>query len=133
MPCLCNGAAGDLYLLKLYRDFLLHQTWEDRTPSLDWGHIVESLNKLDAGLPEKVRAAVCFLDNTVRPLQMMHGIDRVQLSCLASPELLALLLQQNEWVLYNMMIRKYMLRSIPPRTRIREVTAQLVPSAGDPD
>ena len=70
-----NGAAGDLYLLKLYRDFLLHQTREDGTPSLDWGHVVESLNKLDAGLLEKVRAAVCFLDNTVRPLQMMHGLD----------------------------------------------------------
>ena len=46
--------AGDLYLLKLYRDFVLHQVREDGTPNLDWGHIVESFNKLDAGLPEKV-------------------------------------------------------------------------------
>ena len=48
------GVAGDLYLLKLYRDFVLHQTKEDGTPNLDWGHLVESLNKLDAGLQEKV-------------------------------------------------------------------------------
>ena len=48
------GVAGDLYLLKLYRDFVLHQRKEDGTPNLDWGHLVESLNKLDAGLQEKV-------------------------------------------------------------------------------
>ena len=33
---------------------MLHQTKEDGTPNLDWGHVVESLNKLDAGLQEKV-------------------------------------------------------------------------------
>ncbi len=49
-----TGVAGDLYLLKLYRDFVLHQTKEDGTPNLDWGHVVESLNKLDGGLQEKV-------------------------------------------------------------------------------
>jgi hypothetical protein len=84
-----DGASGDLYLLKLFRDFLLHQTQEDGTPSLDWGHVMESLNKLDAGLPEKVRAAMCFLDTTTSPSQMMHGFDRVHLSSLAAPELLA--------------------------------------------
>ena len=46
--------AGDLYLLKLYRDFVLHQRRDDGSPNLDWGHAVESLNKLDAGIPEKV-------------------------------------------------------------------------------
>lgn len=45
---------GDRYLLKLFRDFVFHQTTEDGKPSMDWGHIVESLNKLDAGVPEKV-------------------------------------------------------------------------------
>ena len=54
------GAAGDLYLLKLYRDFVLHQIREDGTPNLDWGHLVESLNKLDAGLQEKV-CKLCVL------------------------------------------------------------------------
>ena len=33
---------------------MLHQVREDGTPNLDWGHIVESFNKLDAGLSEKV-------------------------------------------------------------------------------
>lgn len=47
-------AAGDRYLLKLFRDFVLHQVQEDGTPVLDWGHVVECLNKLDAGVPEKV-------------------------------------------------------------------------------
>ena len=46
--------AGDLYLLKLYRDFVLHQRRDDGSPNLDWSHVVESLNKLDAGIPEKV-------------------------------------------------------------------------------
>ena len=46
--------AGDLYLLKLYRDFVLHQRRDDGSPNLDWGHVVESLNKLDVGIPEKV-------------------------------------------------------------------------------
>lgn len=46
--------AGDRYLLKLFRDFVLHQVREDGTPVLDWGHVVECLNKLNAGVPEKV-------------------------------------------------------------------------------
>ena len=51
----CTCCAGDRYLLKLFRDFLFHQAREDGSPMLDWGHIVESLNKLDAGVPEKAR------------------------------------------------------------------------------
>jgi hypothetical protein len=47
-------ASGDRYLLKLFRDFVLHQVRDDGTPMLDWGHVVECLNKLDAGAPEKV-------------------------------------------------------------------------------
>ena len=45
---------GDRYLLKLFRDVVLHQVREDGSPLLDWGHVVECLNKLDAGVPEKV-------------------------------------------------------------------------------
>ena len=47
-------AAGDRYLLKLFRDFVFHQCTEEGAPVLDWGHVVEALNKLDAGVPEKV-------------------------------------------------------------------------------
>ncbi|KAK9863086.1 hypothetical protein WJX84_005065 [Apatococcus fuscideae] len=45
---------GDRYLLKLFHDFVLHQVTEDGAPMIDWGHVVEALNKLDAGVPEKV-------------------------------------------------------------------------------
>ncbi|KAK9864501.1 hypothetical protein WJX84_001503 [Apatococcus fuscideae] len=45
---------GDRYLLKLFHDFVLHQVSEDGAPIIDWGHVVEALNKLDAGVPEKV-------------------------------------------------------------------------------
>jgi PAB-dependent poly(A)-specific ribonuclease subunit 3 len=37
---------GDRYLLKLFRDFVFHQTDADGAPRLDWGHVVESLNKV---------------------------------------------------------------------------------------
>lgn len=46
--------AGDRYLLKLFRDFVFHQCSEDGLPILDWAHVAEALNKLDAGLPEKI-------------------------------------------------------------------------------
>ncbi|CAM9095503.1 unnamed protein product, partial [Ectocarpus fasciculatus] len=46
---------GDRYILKLFRDFLFHQTQLDGTvPSLDAGHIIASLNKLDMSDPEKI-------------------------------------------------------------------------------
>jgi len=44
--------SGDRYLLKLFRDFVFHQKSEDGRPDLDWGHVFESLNKLDAGVGE---------------------------------------------------------------------------------
>ncbi|XP_041463610.1 PAN2-PAN3 deadenylation complex subunit Pan3-like isoform X4 [Lytechinus variegatus] len=45
---------GDRYLLKLFRDHLFHQVKENGSPWLDLSHIVQCLNKLDAGIPEKV-------------------------------------------------------------------------------
>jgi PAB-dependent poly(A)-specific ribonuclease subunit 3 len=46
---------GDRYVLKLFRDFLFHQTQLDGTcPSLDAGHVISSLNKLDMGDQEKI-------------------------------------------------------------------------------
>ena len=45
---------GDRYLLKLFRDFVFHQCTEEGAPVLEWGHVVECLNKLDAGLSEKI-------------------------------------------------------------------------------
>lgn len=46
---------GDRYLVKLFRDYLFHQVTDQGRPWLDIGHIVSCLNKLDMGLPEKVR------------------------------------------------------------------------------
>lgn len=46
---------GDRYLVKLFRDYLFHQVTDQGRPWLDIGHIVSCLNKLDMGLPEKIR------------------------------------------------------------------------------
>lgn len=45
---------GDRYILKLFRDFVFHQHNDEGAPLMDWGHVFESLNKLDVGVPEKV-------------------------------------------------------------------------------
>ncbi|KAB0795954.1 hypothetical protein PPYR_10015 [Photinus pyralis] len=45
---------GDRYMLKLFRDYVFHQVTEDGRPWLDMAHVVQCLNKLDTGVPEKV-------------------------------------------------------------------------------
>jgi hypothetical protein len=45
---------GDRYVLKLFRDYLFHQRLPDGTPVIDCGHVISSLNKLDAGEPEEI-------------------------------------------------------------------------------
>jgi PAB-dependent poly(A)-specific ribonuclease subunit 3 len=59
---------GDRYLLKLFRDYVFHQVYEDGSPVLDLGHVVECLTKvpfrvglafllflqLDLGVDEKI-------------------------------------------------------------------------------
>lgn len=45
---------GNRYLLKLFRDYTFHQVNHDRSPNLDYSHIVETLNKLDIGSSEKI-------------------------------------------------------------------------------
>ena len=45
---------GDRYILKLFRDFVFHQHNKAGAPVIDWGHVFESLNKLDVGVPEKI-------------------------------------------------------------------------------
>lgn len=46
---------GDRYMLKLFRDYLFHTVTEDGRPWLNQSHIVQCLNKLDAGTVEKVQ------------------------------------------------------------------------------
>lgn len=45
---------GDRYLLKLFRDYVFHQVYPDGSPVLNLSHVVDSLNRLDTGSPEKV-------------------------------------------------------------------------------
>lgn len=45
---------GDRYVLKLFRDYLFHQTNLDGVPQIDMGHIVSSLNKLDTADAEQI-------------------------------------------------------------------------------
>ncbi|KAK4632546.1 PAN2-PAN3 deadenylation complex subunit PAN3 [Fulvia fulva] len=60
-PALLNqpGSAwsetGERYYLKLFRDFVFHQVDPEGRPVLDLGHIVTCLNKLDAGIDEKIQ------------------------------------------------------------------------------
>ena len=45
---------GERYYLKLFRDYIFHQVDADGRPVIDMGHILGCLNKLDAGIDEKV-------------------------------------------------------------------------------
>mmetsp|Transcript_36813 Transcript_36813/g.85977 ORF Transcript_36813/g.85977 Transcript_36813/m.85977 type:complete len:231 (-) Transcript_36813:205-897(-) len=43
-----------LKVLKLFRDYVFHQADESGRPIMDLGHVVSSLNKLDAADPERI-------------------------------------------------------------------------------
>jgi serine/threonine protein kinase len=45
---------GERYILKLFRDYVFHPVDSEGRPLLDLGHIITTLNKLDAGTEEKV-------------------------------------------------------------------------------
>jgi PAB-dependent poly(A)-specific ribonuclease subunit 3 len=45
---------GERYFLKLYRDYVFHQVDSNGDPVLDLGHVLMSLNKLDAGTDERI-------------------------------------------------------------------------------
>lgn len=51
---------GDRYMLKLFRDYVFHQVTEDGRPWVDMAHVVQCLNKLDAGAPEKVNCPLNY-------------------------------------------------------------------------
>ncbi|RKF60754.1 PAN2-PAN3 deadenylation complex subunit PAN3 [Erysiphe neolycopersici] len=46
---------GERYILKLFRDYVFHQVDAQGKPVLDLGHILECLNKLDAGSAHQVK------------------------------------------------------------------------------
>lgn len=45
---------GDRYLLRLFHDFVFHHVDEHGAVMVEWGGMIEALNKLDAGVPEKI-------------------------------------------------------------------------------
>ncbi|GJN93868.1 hypothetical protein Rhopal_006927-T1 [Rhodotorula paludigena] len=45
---------GDRYLIKLFRDYVFHQVDEAGRPVTDLSHVLIALNKLDAGVDEKL-------------------------------------------------------------------------------
>eukprot|EP00548_Thalassiothrix_antarctica_P018757 CAMPEP_0194197236 /NCGR_PEP_ID=MMETSP0154-20130528/77092_1 /TAXON_ID=1049557 /ORGANISM="Thalassiothrix antarctica, Strain L6-D1" /LENGTH=791 /DNA_ID=CAMNT_0038921889 /DNA_START=92 /DNA_END=2467 /DNA_ORIENTATION=+ len=45
--------SGDCYVLKLFRDYVFHQADEGGNPVMDLGHVVTTLNKLDAALEDE--------------------------------------------------------------------------------
>ncbi|XP_037086618.1 PAN2-PAN3 deadenylation complex subunit pan3-like [Pollicipes pollicipes] len=45
---------GDRYMLKLFRDYVFHAVTDDGRPFMDMAHVVQCLNKLDAGSSDKI-------------------------------------------------------------------------------
>lgn len=45
---------GDRYFLKLFRDYVFHSVDGEGSPVVDLAHVLTCLNKLDAGVDEKV-------------------------------------------------------------------------------
>lgn len=46
---------GERYYLKLFRDYVFHQVDHDGHPIINLGHIIQCLNKLDAGIDENIQ------------------------------------------------------------------------------
>ncbi|KAI4100526.1 MAG: hypothetical protein LQ345_007449 [Seirophora villosa] len=46
---------GSRYCIKLFRDYVFHPVDSQGNPVLDMGHVVSCLNKLDAGIEEKIQ------------------------------------------------------------------------------
>lgn len=54
-PSSAWSETGERYYLKLFRDYVFHQVDHEGRPVLELGHIVTCLNKLDAGIDEKIQ------------------------------------------------------------------------------
>lgn len=46
---------GDRYILKLFRDYVFHQVNAEGRPVVNMGHILECMNKLDAGSAQQIK------------------------------------------------------------------------------
>ncbi|KAI5367869.1 Putative protein kinase-like domain superfamily, PAN2-PAN3 deadenylation complex subunit PAN3 [Septoria linicola] len=54
-PSAAWSETGERYYLKLFRDYVFHQIDAEGRPVLDLGHILTCLNKVDAGIDEKIQ------------------------------------------------------------------------------
>ena len=45
---------GNRYIIKLFRNYVFHQRGKEGEPLIDFGHVIECLNKLDVGVDEKI-------------------------------------------------------------------------------
>lgn len=54
-PSASWSETNERYYLKLFRDFVFHQVDHEGRPVLDLGHIITCLNKLDAGIDERIQ------------------------------------------------------------------------------
>ncbi|KAL7788680.1 hypothetical protein V8C37DRAFT_387608 [Trichoderma ceciliae] len=45
---------GERYMMKLFRDYVFHQVDSNGNPVMDAGHMIRCLNKLDAGVDERI-------------------------------------------------------------------------------
>ena len=61
-------------MLKLFRDYMFHQVMEDGRPFLDMAHVITNLNRLDAGIPDKV--PMFFSQSEVSPV-LISGVPDV--------------------------------------------------------
>lgn len=62
-PSAAWSETGERYYLKLFRDYVFHQVDRDGRPVLDLGHMIGCLNKLDAGVDEKMQLMSCDEQN----------------------------------------------------------------------
>ncbi|GMR43074.1 hypothetical protein PMAYCL1PPCAC_13269, partial [Pristionchus mayeri] len=56
---------GDRFLIKLFRDYVFHQVTDQGKPWMDMAHIVSVMNKLDAGVSEKIELVSRDQDNVI--------------------------------------------------------------------
>lgn len=54
-PSAAWSETGERYYLKLFRDYVFHQVDAEGRPVVDLGHILTCLNKVDAGIDEKIQ------------------------------------------------------------------------------
>ncbi len=63
---------GDRYILKLFRDYVFHQVYEDGSPALDFGHVVDSLNKVPVAYMSLPPYLITHMQPTTQSLVMYH-------------------------------------------------------------